>query len=171
MRPRARPRWVAVLLTAMLCLALVPSDAWAWTPGTHVFLGDLLLRHLALVPPSLGLLLRRHPDDFLYGSIAADTSIAKKYADVGRHCHHWPVGLEIHDRADTDALKAFALGYLAHLAADVVAHNWFVPRQLAVTSTTAAIPWPAAPSARGNDRRPRCSARRRIAGSSAAWWW
>jgi hypothetical protein len=128
-----------LLLTAVAVLALCPADLWAWTPGTHVFLGDLLLRHLALVPASIGLLLRRHPDDFLYGSIAADTSIAKKYAEVGRHCHHWPVGLEILERADTDALRAFALGYLAHLAADTVAHNHFVPRQLAVTSTTSAL--------------------------------
>lgn len=139
MRTRSLRGVLAMLAVAALWIALLPQDAWAWTPGTHVFLGDLLLRHLALIPPSLGLLLRRHPDDFLYGSIAADTSIAKKYADVGRHCHHWPVGLEIHDRADSDALKAFALGHLAHLAADVVAHNWFVPRQLAVTSTTAAL--------------------------------
>ena len=30
----------------------------------------------------------------------------------------------------TDALRAFGLGYLCHLAADTVAHNYFVPRQL-----------------------------------------
>ena len=36
------------------------------------------------------------------------------------------------------ALRAFALGYLAHLAADAVAHNFFVPRQLAITSSTTA---------------------------------
>jgi hypothetical protein len=128
-----------MVLTALLLVMCAPSDLWAWTPGTHVYLGDLLLRNLALVPTSIGLLLRRHADDFLYGSIAADTSIAKKYADVGRHCHHWPIGLEIHARADTDALRAFALGYLAHLAADVVAHNYFVPRQLAITSTTSTL--------------------------------
>lgn len=32
--------------------------------------------------------------------------------------------------ADTDAEMAFILGYLCHLAADVVAHNHFVPYQL-----------------------------------------
>src|SRR5262249_23386526 len=30
-------------------------------------------------------------------------------------------------------------GYLAHLAADSVAHNYFVPRQLAVTSSTSGL--------------------------------
>jgi hypothetical protein len=76
-----------------------------------------------------------YPYDFLYGNIAADTSIAKKYAPVGRHCHAWHVGQEIYDLAETDALRSFALGYLSHLAADAVAHNFFVPYQLVVTSS------------------------------------
>ena len=62
--------------------------------------------------------MREFPYDFLYGSIAADTSIAKKYAPVGRHCHSWNVGMEIYDGARDDPLRAFGLGYLAHLAAD-----------------------------------------------------
>ena len=123
----------------LLGLALTPDDALAWTPGTHVFLGEAVLRALDLVPPAVAALLRAFPHDFLYGSIAADTSIAKKYAPVGRHCHAWNVGFEIHERARDEPLRAFALGYLAHLAADSVAHNYFVPRQLAVTTSTAAL--------------------------------
>jgi len=129
---------LAVLATVVLAL-LVPSPLYAWTPGTHVFLGDALLRNLTLVPVHIAELLAAYPADFLYGSIAADTSIAKKYAEVGRHCHSWHIGLEIHDDARAPALRAFALGYLAHLAADVVAHNFYVPRQLAVTSSTTGI--------------------------------
>jgi hypothetical protein len=49
------------------------------------------------------------------------------------------VGQEIHDLAASDALRAFGLGYLCHLAADTVAHNYFVPRQLMITSSTAAV--------------------------------
>lgn len=126
-------------MLVLAALALTPTEAWAWTPGTHVFLGDAVLRNLGLVPQTVAQLLAAYPADFLYGSIAADTSIAKKYAEVGRHCHSWRVGLEIHDEADTPALRTFALGYLSHLAADVVAHNFFVPRQLAVTSSTSAL--------------------------------
>ncbi len=118
---------------------LTPAPLFAWTPGTHVFLGDAVLRNLALVPGAIADLLAAFPSDFLYGSIAADTSIAKKYADVGRHCHSWHIGLEIHDQAEDPALRAFAFGYMAHLAADVVAHNFYVPRQLAVTSSTTAV--------------------------------
>ena len=84
-------------------------------------------------------LLRAYPFDFLYGNIAADSSIAKHYAPLGRHCHYWHVGQEIHDLAPSDALRAFGLGYLSHLAADTIAHNYFVPRQLMLTSSTAAV--------------------------------
>lgn len=126
-------------LGVLLLIALTPAVAHAWTPGTHILLGEAVLRSAALLPASVAELLQAFPYDFLYGSIAADTSIAKKYARFGRHCHHWYVGLEILDRARDETLKAFAYGYLAHLAADVVAHNWFVPHQLAVTSSTSAI--------------------------------
>jgi hypothetical protein len=127
------------VLVALAAVALFPSEAWAWTPGTHIFIGEAVMRSLDLLPAPIADLIRAFPYDFLYGSIAADTSIAKKYAPVGRHCHAWHVGLEIHERARDEPLRAFGLGYLAHLAADVVAHNYFVPRQLAVTTSTAAL--------------------------------
>jgi hypothetical protein len=123
----------------VLLLVLTPSTAHAWTPGTHVFLGDAVLRSLGMLPGSIAELLEAFPYDFLYGSIAADTSVAKKYAEAGRHCHSWKVGFEIHDLASAGRMRAFGLGYLAHLAADSVAHNYYVPRQLAVTSTTSAL--------------------------------
>ncbi|MGI8618657.1 MAG: zinc dependent phospholipase C family protein [Gemmatimonadaceae bacterium] len=135
--------WAGVAASAAIAavglLALTPEVAYAWTPGTHIFLGEALLKSLNLVPGNIAALISAFPHDFLYGSIAADTSMAKKYALAGRHCHSWKVGLEIHERARNDPVRSFALGYLAHLAADSVAHNYFVPRQLTVTSTTSAI--------------------------------
>jgi hypothetical protein len=139
---RASPRAVsagAIALAVLLALVLTPAIAHAWTPGTHIFLGEAVMRSLALLPSSVAELLAAYPYDFLYGSIAADTSIAKKYAAAGRHCHSWNVGLEIHDNAESQPLRAFGLGYLAHLAADSVAHNYFVPHQLTITSSTAAL--------------------------------
>ncbi|MDH4131275.1 MAG: zinc dependent phospholipase C family protein [Gemmatimonadota bacterium] len=130
-------RRLALALGAVLAVALLfPDPLLAWTPGTHIYLGESVLANLPALPTAVADLLRAFPFDFLYGNIAADSSIAKKYAPVGRHCHHWHVGQEIFDRARTDALRAFGLGYLSHLAADVVAHNHFVPRQLAMTSST-----------------------------------
>jgi hypothetical protein len=124
---------------AIAVLAIVPTVAHAWTPGTHVYLGEAVMRSLSALPPAVAALLRQFPYDFLYGSIAADTSIAKKYAPAGRHCHSWTVGMEIFDGASDERLRAFGLGYLSHLAADSVAHNYFVPRQLTVTSSTSTL--------------------------------
>ncbi|MBA2628338.1 MAG: zinc dependent phospholipase C family protein [Gemmatimonadales bacterium] len=122
-----------------LVLCCLPHHAYAWTPGTHIYLGESILTNLQLLPATVAELLRSFPFDFLYGNIAADSSIAKKFAPVGRHCHYWHVGQEIHDLADSEALRAFGLGYLCHLAADTVAHNYFVPRQLVLTSSTASV--------------------------------
>lgn len=142
MRPRLSVllRGAGAVGAAIALLAFTPTDLLAWTPGTHVLLGEALLRSAdLLLPASLATLIRAFPYDFLYGSIAADTSFAKRYARFGRHCHHWYVGDEILDRARDDALRAFGYGYLAHLAADSVAHNHFVPHQLAITTSTSGM--------------------------------
>jgi hypothetical protein len=130
---------IKMAVAALVAIVVFPADAWAWTPGTHVFLGEAVMRSMSLLPPHVASLLAAFPYDFLYGSIAADTSIAKKYAAAGRHCHSWAVGLDVLDAAKDEPSRAFALGYLSHLAADAVAHNYFVPMQLAVTSSTSSL--------------------------------
>jgi hypothetical protein len=137
--PRPLKRAAVVVTGALLLLLLLPEPAWAFGPATHVFLGSALLDALYLLPPALAELLRAHPQSFLYGSMAADISFAKKYVPAGRHCHFWHVGEEILDTARNDRLRAVAYGYLSHLAADTIAHNFFVPRQLLLTSTTKAL--------------------------------
>ena len=137
--PRLTRQLLQWLALASMALVITPAVAHAWTPGTHVFLGEAVMQSLAVLPPAVAALLKEFPYDFLYGSIAADTSFAKKYAPVGRHCHSWNVGMEIYEGATDDPLRAFGLGYLAHLAADSIAHNYFVPKQLAVTSSTSSL--------------------------------
>ena len=124
---------------AVALVFLLPEPAWAWGPATHVYLGSALLDSLHLVPEAIRVLVSAYPKDFLYGNLAADISLAKKYVPEGRHCHHWHVGEEIHDAAPSERLRAMALGYLCHLAADTIAHNFFVPRQLVLTSSTAGL--------------------------------
>jgi hypothetical protein len=136
MRPA---RLTLAVLGVGLVLLGFPEHAHAWTPGTHIYLGESILANLQFLPAAVADLLRAYPFDFLYGNIAADSSIAKHYAPLGRHCHYWHVGQEIHDLADSEGLRAFGLGYLCHLSADTVAHNYFVPRQLMLTSSTAAV--------------------------------
>ncbi|MEW5927334.1 MAG: zinc dependent phospholipase C family protein [Gemmatimonadota bacterium] len=124
------------LAVAVVALFFFPDPAWAWGPATHVYLGVGVLDALHLVPPAVRTLLAAYPHDFLYGSVAADISLAKKYVPEGRHCHHWHIGEEIFAEARTDRLRAMGLGYLAHLAADTIAHNTYVPRQLLLTSSS-----------------------------------
>jgi hypothetical protein len=130
---------VLALFLSLLALLLLPDQALAWGPATHVYLGQGVLESLHLLPPAVRALLAAYPHDFLYGSMAADISLAKKYVPEGRHCHHWHIGEEIYHSADTERLRAMSLGYLAHLAGDTVAHNFFVPRQLLLTSSTKAL--------------------------------
>ena len=129
----------AALGLALGWILLQPEPLWAWGPGTHIALGEGVLASLYLLPPAVRAIIGSHPLHFLYGSIAADISFAKKYVPEGRHCHHWHVGEEILAAAESPRLSAVGYGYLAHLAADTVAHNLFVPRQLLITSTTQAI--------------------------------
>lgn len=132
-------RLAGAVVVVGLWFLVAPETAHAWTPGTHIYLGESVLANLPILPAAIADLLRAYPFDFLYGNIAADSSIAKHYAPLGRHCHYWHVGQEIHDLAGSDAMRAFGLGYLCHLSADTVAHNYFVPRQLMLTSSTAAV--------------------------------
>jgi hypothetical protein len=134
-----RARFLAPILIAVGWLAVGAEPVLAWGPATHVALGEALLGSLYLLPPAIQALLERFPLHFLYGSVAADISFAKKYVPEGRHCHNWEIGEEILTSADSERMAAVGYGYLAHLAADTIAHNIFVPRQLLLTSTTQAL--------------------------------
>jgi hypothetical protein len=107
-------RVLAALLVIALWAICDPIAAFAWTPGTHIFLGETILANLHLLPPTIANLLQAFPYDF----------------------HYWNVGQETFDQAPSESLRAFGLGYLSHLAADTIAHNYFVPRQLVLTTST-----------------------------------
>ncbi len=130
---------ILAVVLALGWLLLSPGEALAWGPATHIALGEAVLSSLHLLPPTVASLLRRHRLSFLYGSVAADISFAKKYAEVGRHSHHWHIGEEVLGSAESEELQAVGLGYLSHLAADTIAHNWFVPRKLLLSSRSHAL--------------------------------
>jgi len=114
---------VAMILTILL----IPANAFAWGAGIHLQLGSDLLNNLSLVRPAIAAVIGEFPHDFLYGCIAADITIGKKFTHYLLHCHRWRMGMNVLDAAGTDSQKACAYGYLSHLAADTVAHNYFVP--------------------------------------------
>ena len=130
-------KWlISVILTCVLVPLLIPSDALAWGIGVHLQTGAWILDNLAKLPDSLRILLSAHPNDYLYGCISADITLGKKYTHYLRHCHSWRMGCKILEGAKTDSQRACAYGYLSHLAADTVAHSYFVPFKLIRTYNT-----------------------------------
>ncbi len=108
------------------------EPVFAWEPVTHAGLAASVLNHLALLPAAVAAILARHTVAYLYGNVAADVVFAKRLSRVKQFCHHWSTGFALLDSAQEDHGRAFAYGYLSHLAADTVAHGKFVPRQIVV---------------------------------------
>ncbi len=116
-----------VTLAIIVFCLFDPSPAFAWGPGTHLDLSLEVLKNLALCWPVIRKLVEKHPDEFIYGSVSPDIITGKKYAGAIHHCHNWSIGKLILEESKSDLERASAWGYLTHLAADTVAHNYFVP--------------------------------------------
>ncbi|MFM8313414.1 MAG: zinc dependent phospholipase C family protein [Deltaproteobacteria bacterium] len=117
------------LLIVGAALLVIPKAAFAWAPATHLFYAKELFSFIHLLPTPIASLIQEFRIDFLYGCIAADITIGKAYVDYLYNCHNFDVGLGLKAHAKTPAEEAFVLGYLSHLAADTVSHNFFVPYQ------------------------------------------
>jgi len=120
---------VYIILFSTLFL-LAPSVAFAWGPGTHVEIAFRLLDRLREMAPYIQQIIAGREEWFVYGNIAADIVVGKKFAGTLHHCHNWSVGRLVLKNARTDREKAAAYGYLAHLASDVIAHNYFIPAKI-----------------------------------------
>lgn len=129
------------LLAALLLAAPVffPTEAWAWGVGVHLQIGSWLLQQLPQLPLHLQTLLAAYPHDYLYGCISADITLGKKYTHYLQHCHSWRMGRKILAEADDDSRRACAYGYLSHLAADSIAHGYYVPYKLMRSYNTALL--------------------------------
>ncbi|MBI2093083.1 MAG: zinc dependent phospholipase C family protein [Deltaproteobacteria bacterium] len=114
-----------ILSAAVFCI--IPEATFAWGPGTHIEIALSLLEKIALMAPAVRAVIAGREEWFLYGSVAADIIVGKKYAGEYDHCHNWRVGFNVLRSAKTDRERAAAYGYLAHLASDIIAHNYFIP--------------------------------------------
>ncbi len=94
--------------------------------------GNWILRHLALLPPLVAEPLARYPGFFFHGCLSADIFIGKGSVAKKGHSHNWESAMALVARAKSVRSRAYAYGYLSHLAADTVAHNVFVPSFLAL---------------------------------------
>ncbi len=124
------------VLVGLACLLCGTDGAYAWGPATHVGLAASVLDQLHLLPPAVAAVLGRHAIAYLYGNIAADVVFAKRLSRVKQFCHHWSTAFRLLDSAVDHRQRAFAYGYLSHLAADTVAHGKYVPRQIVTSRCT-----------------------------------
>ncbi len=120
-------KYMFYLILTFLGAYFWPQDVYAWGPGAHMDYALYALSHLASLAPVVQGLLSQYRQDYLYGNIAADIILGKKFAGELYHCHNWEVALPILDKAKTDAQRAFMYGYLSHLSVDIISHNFFVP--------------------------------------------
>ncbi len=117
---------VAVVLLVLLVAVLAPLP---WGPALHVWAGQKTISRLGkrkrLNTDERTVL--EHPEPFLYGNIAADLISFKGFGGLRNHCHNWNMRERMLPFVTEDAERAFCLGYLCHLAADISSHNHFVP--------------------------------------------
>jgi len=116
---------------AMLGVALFNRSAWAWGPGIHTVTALGVLSDLQSILPYIAEAIRAFPREFIYGCLAADFFVGKGVRSASRHPHNWDGGFAFLRGAGDDRERSFAYGFLSHLAADVVAHNIFVPEIIA----------------------------------------
>ncbi len=113
----------------IIFLIFLPASAFAWGLGVHLDLGMYLLDNISLLAPTIGESIINYRWYFLYGCLSPDVLIGKGKKISRTHSHNFETALKIIN-SNEPALKAYGAGYLSHLAADVVAHNYLVPNML-----------------------------------------
>ena len=123
---------VAAFLTGVILFGAFPGSALAWGPGAHMVTGNWILQNLSALPVAVAASLAEYPSLFLQGCLSADIFIGKGSVAKKGHSHNWESGFALLRKAGSTRSRAYAHGYLAHLSADTVAHNFFVPSLLPI---------------------------------------
>jgi len=122
---------IAVFLAAYIIIQLIDTGfALAWGPGVHTALALSSLDSARLLLPSIAQVITGFPIEYMYGCLSADFFIGKGKRTYKNNPHTWEGGFEFLRGATDDRERAYALGFLSHLAADVIAHNFFIPNLL-----------------------------------------
>jgi hypothetical protein len=123
------------LCVSVLCECVFANGAWAWGPAVHTAIGLRIIDEIGYVLPAIARVIQTYPLQYLYGSLAADFFIGKGQKKKDGHSHNWETGFRLFEETVDDSEAAYAYGFFSHLAADVVAHNYFVPELIHATST------------------------------------
>ncbi|MFA5863728.1 MAG: zinc dependent phospholipase C family protein [Phycisphaerae bacterium] len=127
---------MALIAVVVLTIFVSAQSAFGWGLVTHVELAESVLTQASILALAIGGLLSRNKRDFILGNLLADVIIGKKLSRRRKRCHDWIAGWRLLENSHDDRTKAFAYGFITHLAADTVAHNDFVPRQIIRSGST-----------------------------------
>ncbi len=120
-------KFVVFFVGYLVVQILHPESAFAWGPGVHTAIALGSLDAAAQLLPAIGRTIAAFPIEYLYGSLSADFFIGKGKKKRAGAPHNWEGGFKFLGDAGDDREVAYALGFLSHLAADVIAHNYFIP--------------------------------------------
>jgi hypothetical protein len=127
---------VLLFAVAAAVMELVFSQAaWAWGPAVHTAISCRILEQAHLLMPFAAQVIMSHPLEFLYGSFAADFFVGKGQKKKAGHSHNWETAFRFLAEAGDEREASYAYGFLSHLAADIPAHNYFVPNLIHQAST------------------------------------
>ncbi len=101
------------------------QDAFAWGPGAHFSITSVI--DLMKIGSTIAKICEKFYPQFLWGSIMADIIIGKNFSNWKQHPHNWEFIFSLFFKASNDYKKAFMIGYMTHLAQDIVAHNFMIP--------------------------------------------
>jgi hypothetical protein len=119
---------ILIVFSFIILKELMFSDgAWAWGPAVHTVISCNLLESFSQILPGIASVIQSFPNEYIYGSISADFFIGKGQKKKEGHSHNWDTGFKFLNEVNNDKEASYAYGFLSHLAADVVAHNYFVP--------------------------------------------
>ncbi|KAA0259539.1 zinc dependent phospholipase C family protein [Deferribacter autotrophicus] len=120
-----------MVLVVVLLFLIFPVSVFAWGFETHITIGLKILENTSFS------LIKEFPVHFLLGNIFPDffnlfkeLSTFKKQLET----HSWNTVSKLFKNAKRDYEKSFVHGYAAHLSADIVAHNYFVPHNILLVS-------------------------------------
>ena len=111
----------------VLAQVIWAKNALAWGPGVHTMIALNTLDDVRLILPSIAGIISSFPLEYLYGCLAADFFVGKSKLKKAGQAHNWNGGFRFLREANNDREAAYAYGFLSHLAADVIAHNFFIP--------------------------------------------
>jgi hypothetical protein len=115
------------LVVSLIYQLILTEGAWAWGPAIHTVIGCTILDGVSHIFPPVAKVIELFPMEYLYGSLSADFFVGKGQKRKNGHSHNWDTGFRFFDETRDDRDTAYAYGFLSHLAADVVAHNYYVP--------------------------------------------